>query len=116
MNFGLLLTSTINDKDNINAKKKFLMNLNKYREDKLKEQDDILNKMNYYNNHYQKKRENNDEIYLNYIQTFTELKENWIKSNKENDLEKLKNLNKPILLNIDDIYTYMIIKNKNFKN
>ena len=51
MNFGLLLTSTINDKDNINAKKKFLMNLNKYREDKLKEQDDILNKMNYYNNH-----------------------------------------------------------------
>ena len=53
---------------------------------------------------------------MNYNQSFTQLKDNWLKSNKENDLEKLKNLKKPDLINIEDIYTYMIIRNKNFKN
>jgi len=43
------------------------------------------------------------------------LKENWIKSGKEYDLELLKKLKRPELIDIDDIYTYMIIRNKNFK-
>ena len=53
---------------------------------------------------------------MNYINTFTDLKDNWIKSKKENDLEKLKNLKKPELIMIDDIYSYMLIRNKKFKN
>jgi hypothetical protein len=116
MNFGLLLTSTINDKNILDAKRRFLTKINKYKEVKSKEQDDIFEKINYYNNRFEKKREVNNEKYLNYIETFTQLKENWIKSNKENDLEKLKNLKKPDLLDVEDIYTYMIIRNKKFKN
>ena len=116
MNFGLLLTNTMNDKNIVDAKRRFLTKINKYKQDKEKEQDDILEKINYYNNHFQKKRDMNDETYINYIQSFTQLKDNWIKSNKENDLEKLKNLKKPDLINVEDIYTYMIIRNKKFKN
>ena len=116
MNFGLLLTNTMNDKNIVDAKRRFLTKLNKYKQDKEKEQDDILEKINYYNNRFQKKRDMNDETYINYIQSFTQLKDNWIKSNKENDLEKLKNLKKPDLINVEDIYTYMIIRNKKFKN
>lgn len=116
MNFGILLTKTINDKNIIDSKRIFITKINKYKENKDKEEDDILEKINYYNNYYQKKRENNDETYMNYIQSFTELKDNWIKSNKENDLERLKNLKKPDLIYVEDIYTYMIIRNKKFKN
>jgi hypothetical protein len=116
MNFGLLLTNTMNDKNIIDAKRSFLAKINKYKETKVKEQDDILFKINYYNNRFQKKREINDETYMNYIQSFTQLKDNWIKSNKENDLEKLKNLKKPDLINVEDIYTYMINRNTKFKN
>ena len=116
MNFGILLTKTINDNNIIDSKKNFIKKINKYKQDKEKEQDDILEKINYYNNRFQKKRDMNDETYINYIQSFTQLKDNWIKSNKENDLEKLKNLKKPDLINVEDIYTYMIIRNKNFKN
>ena len=116
MNFGLLLTSTINDKNIVDSKKRFLMKINKYKEGKEKEQEDILEKIKYYNNRFQKKREINDETYMNYIQSFTQLKENWIKSNKENDLERLKNLKKPDVIDVEDIYTYMIIRNKKFKN
>jgi hypothetical protein len=116
MNFGLLLTSTLNDKNKEDAKKKFIMKINKYNEDKEKEKDDIINKIDYYNNRFQKKRDMNDETYMNYNQSFTQLKENWIKSNKENDLERLKNLKKPDLIEVEDIYTYMIIRNKKFKN
>jgi hypothetical protein len=116
MNFGLLLTSTMNDKNISDAKRKFLTKINKYKENKIKEQDEIYEKINYYNKRFQKKRDNNHETYFNYIQNFTELKDNWIKSNKENDLEKLKNLKKPDLIDVEDIYTYMIIRNKNFKN
>lgn len=116
MNFGLLLTNTMNDKNIVDAKRRFLTKINKYKQDKEKEQDDILEKINYYNNRFQKKRDMNDETYINYIQSFTQLKDNWIKSNKENDLEKLKNLKKPDLINVEDIYTYMIIRNKKFKN
>lgn len=116
MNFGILLTKTINDNNIIDSKKNFIKKINKYKQDKEKEQDDILEKINYYNNRFQKKRDMNDETYMNYIQSFRQLKDNWIKSNKENDLEKLKNLKKPDLINVEDIYTYMIIRNKNFKN
>jgi hypothetical protein len=116
MNFGLLLTNTMNDKNIIDAKRSFLSKINKYKDAKEKEQDNILFKINYYNNRFQKKREINDETYMNYIQSFTQLKDNWIKSNKENDLEKLKNLKKPDLINVEDIYTYMIIRNTKFKN
>ena len=116
MNFGILLTKTINDNNIIDSKKNFIKKINKYKQDKEKEQDDILEKINYYNNRFQKKRDMNDETYMNYIQSFGQLKDNWIKSNKENDLEKLKNLKKPDLINVEDIYTYMIIRNKNFKN
>ena len=116
MNFGLLLTNTMNDKNIVDAKRRFLTKINKYKQDKEKEQDDILEKINYYNNRFQKKRDMNDETYINYIQSFTQLKDNWIKSNKENDLEKLKNLKKPDLINVEDIYTYMIIRNKKFIN
>lgn len=116
MNFGLLLTNTMNDKNIVDAKRRFLTKINKYKQDKEKEQDDILEKINYYNNRFQKKRDMNDETYINYIQSFTQLKDNWIKSNKENDLEKLKNLKKPDLINVEDIYTYMIIRNKKIKN
>ena len=116
MNFGILLTKTINDNNIIDSKKNFIKKINKYKENKEQEQDDILEKINYYNNRFQKKRDMNDETYINYIQSFTQLKDNWIKSNKENDLEKLKNLKKPDLINVEDIYTYMIIRNKKFKN
>jgi hypothetical protein len=116
MNLGLLLTSTINDKNITDAKRRFLTTINKYKEKKAKEQEENFEKINYYNNKFEKKREINNEKYLNYIQTFTELKENWIKNNKENDLEKLKNLKKPELIDVEDIYTYMIIKNKKLKN
>jgi hypothetical protein len=116
MNFGLLLTTTMNDNNITDAKKKFLIKINKYKEGKEKEHNDILDKINYYNNRFQKKRDINDETYMNYNQSFTQLKDNWLKSNKENDLEKLKNLKKPDLINVEDIYTYMIIRNKNFKN
>ena len=92
------------------------MKINKFNEDKEKEKDDIINKIDYYNNRFQKKRDVNDETYMNYNQSFTQLKENWIKSNKENDLERLKNLKKPDLIEVEDIYTYMIIRNKKFKN
>lgn len=116
MNFGVLLTNTMNDKNITDAKKRFLAKINKYKENIEKKDDEISEKINYYNNRFQKKREINDETYLNYIQSFTQLKDNWIKSNKENDLEKLKNLKKPILIDVEDIYTYMIIRNKKFKN
>jgi hypothetical protein len=88
MNFGLLLTSTLNDKNKEDAKKKFIMKINKFNENKEKEKDDIINKMDYYNNRFQKKRDMNDETYMNYNQSFTQLKENWIKSNKEKFINK----------------------------
>lgn len=116
MNFGLLLTSTINDKNFNEAKQKFFMKIDKYKETKEKEKDEMNKKIIFYNNNFQKKREQNDEIYFNYLQTFTKLKENWLLSNKENDMEKLKNLKRPDLINVDDIYTYMIVRNKKFKN
>ena len=116
MKLGLLLTSTINDKNIIDAKKKFINTIKKYKDEKDKEHDDISDKIIFYNNNFQKKRDINDEIYMNYINTFTDLKDNWIKSKKENDLEKLKNLKKPELIMIDDIYSYMLIRNKKFKN
>ena len=72
--------------------------------------------MNAYNLNYERKRLINEEAYINYYQTYVNYKENWLKTNKENDLEKLKNLKKPELLEVDDIYTYIIIKNKRFKN
>ena len=82
MNFGILLTKTINYNNIIDSKKNFIKKINKYKENKEQEQDDILEKINYYNNHYQKKREINHETYMNYIQSFRQLKDNWIKSNK----------------------------------
>ena len=88
MKLGLLLTSTINDKNIIDAKKKFINTIKKYKDEKDKEHDDISDKIIFYNNNFQKKRDINDEIYMNYINTFTDLKDNWIKSKKENDLEK----------------------------
>jgi hypothetical protein len=116
MNFGLLLTSTINDKNSIDSKRNFLKKLDKYKEEKIKENDELIEKKNSYNLNYQKKREYNDELYINYLQTYINYKENWLKSNKEIDLEKLKNLKKPNIIDVDDIFTYMLIKNKKFKN
>lgn len=116
MNFGLLLTSTMNDKNQEQAKRRFIGILNKLKEQKLKTDEDKFEKLNDYLSKYEKKREMNNEIYMNYYQTFIQLKEYWLKSGKENDLEKLKNLKKPELIDIDDIYTSMYIKNKRFKN
>jgi hypothetical protein len=116
MNFGLLLTSTMNDKNKEQAKRRFIGILNKLKEQKLKTDEDKFEKLNDYLSKYEKKREMNNEIYMNYYQTFIQLKEYWLKSGKENDLEKLKNLKKPELIDIDDIYTSMYIKNKRFKN
>jgi len=116
MNIGLLLTSAINDKNQELAKRRFLGIINKLKEQNLKKEEDKFEKINYYNSTYEKKRDMNNEIYMNYYQSFIQLKENWLKSNKETDLEKLKNLKKPDLIDIDDIYTSMLIKNKRFKN
>ena len=96
--------------------KKFLRILQNYKDEKNKKEEDDIEKMNAYNLNYERKRLINDEAYINYYQTYVNYKENWLKTNKENDLEKLKNLKKPKLLEVDDIYTYMIIKNKRFKN
>ena len=115
MNFGLLLTSTINDKNIIDSKRNFLNKLDKYKEKKIRENDELIKQKNSYNLNYQKKRDNNDELYMNYLQTYIKYKENWLKSNKEIDLEKLKNLKKTILIDVEDIFTYMLIKNKNLK-
>ena len=116
MNFGLLLTSTINDKNSIDSKRNFLKKLDKYKEEKIKEIDELIEKKNSYNLNYQKNREYYVELYINYLQTYINYKENWLKSNKEIDLEKLKNLKKPNIIDVDDIFTYMLIKNKKFKN
>lgn len=116
MNYGLLLTDIINNKNDIYDKKKLLMIIEKYKIKIKNEQDEKNEKIKNYYSNYEKKRNENEEKYKNYYINYVKLKDNWINSKKEIDLEKLKNIKKPELIDIDDIYTYMIIKNKNLKN
>lgn len=115
MNFGLLIINTIHNKNQDEAKRRLLTSIKKIRDEKMKEQEDKFVKQNYYMSNYEKKRNDNDELYKGYYINFLKLKDNWIKSGKESDLELLKKLKRPELIDIEDIYTYMLIRNKNFK-
>jgi len=108
MNLGILLTKSVNDK-NEEYKKTFLRKINEKREKLRKDQDIYLEKKNYSFNTYDKKRIENDEIYKNFYSTFMKLKE-------LGNIEKLKDLKRPDIDLVDDIFTSYLIRNERFKN
>ena len=101
MNLGVLITKAVNDR-NDEYKRTFLKKIRK-------EQDIYLEKKNYVFNTYEKKRIENDEVYKNFYSTFMKLKE-------LGNIENLKNLKRPDISLVDDIYTCHLIRNERFKN
>jgi hypothetical protein len=108
MNLGVLITKAVNDR-NDEYKRTFLKKINDRREKLRKEQDIYLEKKNYVFNTYEKKRIENDEVYKNFYSTFMKLKE-------LGNIENFKNLKRPDISLVDDIYTCHLIRNERFKN
>ncbi len=113
-NIGLLLTKTINN--NSKENKLLLLNdINKFIKAKEAKQMDLIKKKNFYIDNYELKRKEDENTYAEYKEEYKELYNNWKKSKKIVDLQKLLALKSPSLNNVDDIYTSDIIKNQKLK-
>lgn len=108
---GLLLITAIHN----NAQKNkdiFLTNVEKHKKNVINNNDIILKKQNFYLVNYEQKRNENNTLYEEYIHNRLLLLNKWKNTNKIQDLQLLVNYQKPIFHDIDDIYTYDIIKSK----
>lgn len=111
MHIGLLLTETIY---NISNKKKFIDEVINIKQNDIKKQDEIINKKTYYFNNYEKKRIDNFNNYNKYVDIYNEYKQNYLHDLSDKNLQLLINLKRPIITDVDDIYTYNLTINKNF--
>jgi len=116
MNIGILITDVINNKNEKEGKMRIMLEIDKIRKKKMKEQEDMLKRHNYYIEKYENNRNKNEDNYKKYLINYIKNKEEWLKSGRESEMEKLKNLKRPEIIEVDDIYTKMIIRNENFKN
>jgi len=113
-NIKLLLTKTIHN----NTKENKLIILNeveKYRKANENKQMDLIKKKNFYMDNYETKRKEDESTYAEYKEEYKQLYEAWKKTKKISDLQKLLSLNMPKLNNVDDVYTYDIVKNEKLK-
>lgn len=108
---GLLLIIAIHN----NAQKNkdiLLTNVEKYKKNVANNNDLILRKKNFYLVNYEQKRNENNMLYDEYIHNRLLLLNKWKNTNKIQDLQFLVNYQKPDFHDVDDIYTYNIIKSK----
>ena len=109
MNIGYLLIDNINTKNNSN-KDKLLSAVNKFNKELQKKQEYEIKRRNEYNIKYDTPRKNNIDNYNKYINDKKILYDKWDTSKNIKDLYELLSLNKPIIKDVDDIYTIYPIK------
>lgn len=102
--FGLLLIKAVNSTNPI-TKTKLLNTCDNHRKELLKKQDSSIKKQEFYFNNYEMKRDEDDVIYREYLQTRMNLSEKWNKSKNIKDLINLATLEPPSLNLPKDIYT-----------
>jgi len=108
---GLLLIIALHN----NAEKNkdiLLANVEKHKKNVANNNDLILRKKNFYLVNYEQKRNENDTLYDEYIHNRLLLSNKWKNTNKIQDLQLLVNYQKPVFHDVDDIYTYDIIRSK----
>lgn len=103
-NIGLILLNSIN-KNTTENKKIFLNDIKKYKDEKEKEQNKLLEDISYYIANYENKREENKTLYNEYIQRRFSLYNKWMETKKKLDLDNLFKLQKPPYNDVLDIYT-----------
>lgn len=113
-NIKLLLTKSIDN----NSKENKLLLLNEIQKyNKLNEtkQMNLIKKKSFYMDNYEIKRKEDENIYAEYKEEYKQLYDNWKKTKKITELQKLLSLEMPKLNNVQDIYTYNVVKNEKLK-
>jgi response regulator RpfG family c-di-GMP phosphodiesterase len=108
---GLLLITAIHNNTQKN-KDIFLTNVEKHKKNVVNTNDVILKQKEFYLVNYEQKRNENNTIYDEYIHNRLLIFNKWKNTNKIQDLQKLVNYQRPVLQDIDEIYTYNIITSK----
>lgn len=109
MNIGYILIDNINNKNNLN-KDKLLSAVNLFNKELEKKNEYEIKRRNEYNIKYDIPRKNNMDNYDKYIKDKNILYDKWNTSKNIKDLYELLSLNKPIIKDVEDIYTIYPIK------
>ena len=104
--FGLLLTSAINSPSPI-IKTKILSSCDNHRKELLKKQEIAMKKQENYNNNYERKRDEDEVIYRDYLQQRLLLLNKWKQTGNIKDLNNLISLKVPELNLPKEIYTHL---------
>jgi hypothetical protein len=110
-NLGLLLIAAIHNNTQKN-KDALISSAEKHKKNIANNNDLILKRKEFYLKNYEQKRNENNTLYEEYIHNRLQLLNKWKNTNKIQDLQLLVNYQKPIFHDVDDIYTYNIIKSK----
>jgi len=108
---GLLFIMAIHNNSQ-KHKDLFLSNIEKHKKNVTQNNDIIMKKKEFYITNYEQKRNENNTNYEEYIHNRLLLYNKWKNTNKLQDLQKLVNYPKPNFYDVNDIYTYNIIKSK----
>lgn len=109
--FGLLLTSAVNN-TNPNARKELILTSEKEKDMKIKKQEMIEKKKEFYLNTYEYARERNRILYDEYMANRRILYNKWKESKNLADLQNLISYKLPEIIDVPHLYTYDIKKSK----
>jgi hypothetical protein len=101
---GLLLINSIH-KNNTENKNNFFKSTKNFKDRQEMAHNKYLEDISYYISHYEKKRNENKNLYDEYLAKRFILYKNWKDSKQINDLNKLLKLDMPKFEEVPDIYT-----------
>ena len=108
---GLLLIMAVSNNTQKN-KDIFLANIEKHKKTVTSNNDIIQKQKDFYVVNYEQKRNENNSNYEEYIHNRLLLFNKWKTTNKLQDLQQLINYAKPEFYDVNEIYTYNIVKSK----
>ena len=111
---GFSLLNYIDNSDDLSAKATLLKLLNDHKDNKNKENDELIKATTLYNVKYEQPRNENNINYNIYYNQREELYNKWKESNELKDLIELVNLLPPDMKHVPDIYTYTFNIKTNF--
>jgi len=111
---GFSLLNYIDNSEDLAAKANLLKLLDDYKNNKNKENDELINAITLYNVKYEQPRNENNINYENYYSSREILYNKWKESNELKDLINLVNLLPPDIKYVPDIYTYTFNIKTNF--
>ncbi len=102
--FGLSLLDCVN-KNNVENKKKFMKNINEYKDKNEKLHNQYLEDISFYISNYENKRIENQNLYDEYLNRRFFLYKQWMENKSIGNLQKLLAFPRPELTEVPEIYT-----------